>query len=225
MTKPLQKIYRLQPLQLDTAILTPMSYIRGTIGAPFNIVGTALAALVTPSRVLTSSLPTGKYQITVTTVGAVGVGAYTVTDLTHGLTSAAVLTSATAQTGLIPGVSLIVSSTTGTAVGDSAEFDVDGDQTWIIPGTVLGRYSSGANQGKWAPAYDDTIANFDIFRVANGFQETNKQALVPYNSREAIISDQLATSVIVFGTLSDANCRLINLTNNLKAQLTGIVWE
>jgi len=223
MAKQIKMINRIQPLQLDTVQLLPKSYIRGGIKAAYNVTGTALAGKLVTVRNTNVALPEGNYRVEVAIVGAVGVGAYKIHDLDHGTVSANILTSATAQAGLIAGVNLTIADTTGTVLGDYAEFQVEGDQTYIIPGTVVGRFASGVNKGKWAPAYDDTIATFDVIRVISGFAETNKDQTLAPNLRQVNISENYATSCYIFAQLIEAN--LVNLTANLKAKLTGIVWE
>lgn len=217
-------ISRLQPLQIDTIELAPKSYIRGVIGDPFNVVGTALADKITLARTVGVALPSGTYNIEVVVAGVAGTGSYKIVDADNGTKTATILTSASAVLGSIAGVGVIVTDTSGTVAGDYVQFVVDGDQTRIIPGTIVTQLTDGANKGKWVPAYAD-ITNGGAVRVVNGFAQTDKTKLQPQDSYEVNISTVNTTSVILFGVAIEAVARAINLTDALKAKITGIVWE
>lgn len=216
-------ISRLQPLQIDTIELAPKCYIRGSIGTPVDVVGATLSGLITMERNPNVKLPEGKYQIMVVNGGA----GYQVIDVDNSTVSAEIAPAAEAQAGVIAGINLTIAELTGCAEGDYVEFEVSGDQTRIIPGTVVGRISdvNDARCGKWVPAYEDMMDKCDVFRLVNGFQDTDKSKLVPEYSRETIISDNYITSVILFGIAYEKVARGINMTDALKEKLTGIIWE
>lgn len=214
-------ISKLQPLQMDTVALVPNSYIPGVVGAVTDVVGTGFAAKVIPTDNINVAMNDGNYRVTVVAVGATGVGSYTITDLERGTTTGTILTSATKQSGYIAGVDILVADTVGMAVGAYAEFSVIGDQTYIIPGTILGRVTGTHN---WSPASDATINNFDRFTIANSFQETDKTKTVLPNGYENNVSQVYTIDVIVYGQIVDSACRAINMTDNLKAKLTQICW-
>lgn len=216
-----RKISNLQPVQIETVELAKGAYIRGKIGTANDVVGATLASKITLERNVNTKLPDGIYQVKVTVAGAAGTGKYQVIDVENGTVTSEITTAAEAQSGVIAGVNITVTDTSGCAVDDVAEFEVSGDQTRIIPGTVIGRK---ADTGLWAPAYDDTIDSFDAFRVVNGYQQTDKSKLTPEDSFDVNISTNYITSAIVFGEVYENVLREINLTDTLKAKLTGIVW-
>jgi hypothetical protein len=214
-------IFKIQPLQADTVQLKPNSAVPGKIGTPTNVVGTALAAKVTLTKNANVQMPDGTYKIVVTVVGAADAGKYKIIDTVRGITTAEITAGATAVSGLIAGVDVKVSDTTSCTVDDYCEFEVVGDQTYIIPGTVLGRVAS---TGLWEPATDATIANFDQFRVAMDFQETDKSKTVLAHGYENNLSDVYTVDVVVYGQLLESICRGINLTDNLKAKMPFYAW-
>lgn len=221
-----RKISNLQPVQIETVEIAKNAYIRGRIGEPTDVVGSTLASKITLDRNTNVRLPDGTYQVKVTVAGAAGTGKYQVIDVENGTVTAEITTAAGAQAGVIAGVNITVTDTDGCAKDDVVEFVVYGDQTRIIPGTVIGRVKDKEDPrfGLWVPAYDDTINTFDVFRVVNGYQQTDKSKLTPEDSFDVNISTNYITSAIVFGEVFESVLRDINLTDTLKAKLTGIVW-
>ena len=221
MSRMQRTIFKLQPLQADTVQLVPNSYIPGIIGSPNDLQGSALAAKVTLSRNPNVRMRDGVYRIAVTAVGAAGTGAYTITEQESGQQTGVIATAATKVAGLVGGIDVLVTDTTGCAVGDYCEFEVTGDQTFIIPGTVLGRV---AGTHTWKPASDATIASFDAFTIAAGTCETDKTQTVQPDGYETSVSQVYSITVVVYAQVIEAACRAVNLTDNLKAKLQHIAW-
>ena len=147
-------------------------------------------------------------------------GKYTLGNLNTQTTSGSFAAGTTNQ-GIIGGINLSISNATGVSEGDYAEFEVTGDQTYIVPGTVLGRVKGTKT---WKPAYDDEINSFDEFRIAQTFQETDKSQTVLPHGYEFSVSQVFSIAVVVYGQLIESACRAINLTDNLKAKMPWYVW-
>lgn len=222
--RKVRPISRIQPLQIDTAKLLPNSAIPGIVPTPVNVVGSGLAAKTTLSRNVNVQMPDGHYRLVVVVAGATGTGSYKIHDLTRGTVTGTILTSATKTAGLISGVDVLIADTTGTTAGNYVEFDVIGDQTYIIPGVIIGRIKTGVNAGVWKPITDAEIANCDAFGITQSFQETDKNKTVLPHGYENNISDVYTIDYIVYGQLIESVCREINLTDALKGKLTHIHW-
>lgn len=219
-------IFKIQPLQMDTVELAPNTAIQGSIGKVVDVVGTAFAAKVTLAA---NALPMqdGNYEIVVVKAGATGTGSYKVVNIDSGFESAETLTSATPNTQLIAGVSITVQDTTGTNPGDKVTFSVIGDQTYIIPGTVVGKIASGSNQGKWrAVRSTDSLSDFTQFRVAAGFQETDKSKTVLPIGYESNLSNVFTLDVVVYGQIIESAVKAINLdaVADLKTKMPFYAW-
>lgn len=218
--RKMKQIFKLQPLQIDTVELVPMSAVPGILKTPVDVVGTSVKARVTLSR-NEGNVPLidGTYQIKVTSANKV-----TVIDTVRGTTSAEYdATSGVTILDAVPGAKIEVS--TGTLnVGDIAEFEVIGDQTYIIPGTVLGRIKDGVNAGKWKPVSESTLTGYDQFRIASTAQETDKTKTVLPHGYEVNLSSVYTIDVIVYGQIYEAVCRDINLTDDLKAKMPFVAW-
>jgi hypothetical protein len=214
-------IFKIQPLQNDTAELIPNSAVPGVIKAVANVVGTALAAKVTLAR-NNFPLTDGKWEIEVT-----GTNAYTVTNVDTGFVSAELTGGATANATVVPGVDVTVTDVTGITTGDKCAFEVVGDQTYIIPGTTLGRIATGTYKGKWRPVMPyDVLTTFDQFRIAANFQETDKNKTVLPTGYEHNLSDVYIIDVVVYGQIIEAVCNDINLkaVTGLKATMPFYAW-
>lgn len=215
-------IFKIQPVQTDTVQLIPNCALRGKIGEPVDVVGDALAAKITLTRNANIPLTDGVYRVECVNTGTEQSPslAFVVENLNTQTTSGS-FAAGTANQGIIGGINLTISNTTGVAEGDYAEFEVTGDQTYIVPGTVLGRVKGTKN---WKPAYDDEIDSFDEFRIAQTFQETDKSQTVLPHGYEFSVSQVFSIAVVVYGQLIESACRAINLTNNLKAKMPWYVW-
>lgn len=217
-------IFKIQPLQNDTVELVPGSAIEGTIGKVADVVGSTFSTLVT---LATNGMPMtdANYEIEVVAVGADGTGKYKVRNTDNGWESADTAVSATANATLIPGVNITISDTTGTAVGDKVGFNVIGDQSYIIPGTVVGKVKTGTYTGKWKPIRStDELDNFSQLRVACGFQETDKSKTVLPIGYESNLSNVFTLDVVVYGQIIESACRAINLTDEAKAAMPFYAW-
>lgn len=217
-----KNIFKIQPLQNDTVELVPNSAVPGFIGAVANTVGAEVAANVTLTR---NALPLadGKWEIVV--VNGAG-GTYKVVNADTGFESAVLTSGATVQSGIISGVDIVVAAFTTFTNGNKCAFEITGDQTYVIPGTVLGKIASGVNLGKWRPVMPtDTIAtDFTQFRIASSFQETDKNKTVLPTGYESNLSDVYIIDVVVYGMIIEAVCNNINLTADLKAKMPFYAW-
>lgn len=226
MARKIQNPSKLQPLQMDTAILVPKTVLPGLIGNTKNMVGTKLSEAISLARISYGiPMPTGTYRFEA--VGTSENIKYTVTNLETGFKSAEIPVSATANTTLIPGVAVTISSLTGVVAGDYADVDVFGDTTFIVPGTVLGRLKTGPNKGKYEVAVDTNIANYDVVRISAGTLETDpdKRRIGSDGSNILVNSDTLTVSVYVYAQLDKAVCQSVNMTEALENKIQGIVWD
>lgn len=220
-------ISRIQPLQIDTIQVAERSFVRGKVNKPVDVTGTKFAAKIKLERTIGVALPSGKYRVEVIIAGATGTGSYKIVDIEHGTETAPILTAAEKIEGRISGVAITVADTTGTQAGDYVEFIVEGDSTFLQPGTIMGKVTDANSplKGNWIPVYDDTLALVGPLRILNGFVETDKTQTLAPNLREVNMSKNFATSVIVYAQINEAQCRKINLTDAMKERITGIVWE
>lgn len=223
--RKIKQIFKLQPIQIDTVELLPNSKVPGIIGTAVDVVGTSIADEMTIERA-TGNIPLidGKYQVKATDTGKV-----TVFDIENGTSSGEYTVDSTNGVVIVdavPGVKLTLTKDAATTNGDIAEFEVIGDQTYIIPGTILGRIKEGANVGKWRPVLSDAdMSNFDCYRVASTVQETDKKKTVLPHGYEVNLSSVFTIDVIVYGQIYESVCRGINLTNNLKNAMPFIAWN
>lgn len=216
-------IFKIQPVQTDTVQLIPNCALRGKIGEPVDVVGDALAAKITLERNANIPLRDGVYRVEYVNTGTEESPslAFVVENIDTGVVSGSFAADGNANQGIIGGINLSISDATGVSEGDYAEFEVTGDQTYIVPGTVLGRVKGTKN---WKPAYDDEIESFDEFRVAQTFQETDKSQTVLPHGYEFSVSQVYSIAVVVYGQLIESACRAINLTDDLKAKMPWYVW-
>jgi hypothetical protein len=206
-----KEIYKVQPLQIDTVELVPNSVIRGFVGAPVDVVGTKLAAKVT-LELNGLALVDGTYEIVCTLTGAAGTGTVKVVNVDTGFESGDIVTGV-ASNNIVSGVTITVSDCTDVVANDKVVFNVVGDQTYIIPGTVLGKLKTGTHTGKWRPVLpnDNVDATFSQLRVASGFQETDKSKTVLPSGYESNLSNVFTIDVVVYGQIYESVCNGINL--------------
>lgn len=220
--RQIRPISKIQPVQIDTVELLPHSFIPGSVGAIANLTGSALAAKISTIRNPFSRMSDGTYRVTCTD-SATKKFKLTNVDLGTEIQNLDV----NVDHNLIGGFSFkIATDITGVSTGDVVEFVVVGDQTYIIPGTILGRIKNGvANAGKWKPILDDSdVSNYDAFRVCQSFQETDKSKTVLAHGFEANVSTNYIVDVIVYGEVYESTCRGINMTDTIKAKLNTIAW-
>lgn len=216
-------IFKIQPLQTDTVQLIPGCSLRGKIGEPVDVVGDKLADAITLERNPNIPLQDGVYRLECVNVGSESSPSLmaAVENVATGQTSGTFDAGASAQKGILAGIDITLSSLASVSAGDYAEFEVTGDQTYIVPGTVLGRVKGTKT---WKPAYDDEIDSFDEFRVAQTFQETDKTKTVLPHGYEFSVSQVYTIAVVVYGQLIESACRAVNLSDNLKAKMPWYVW-
>lgn len=218
--RKIRPISIIQPLQISTAELLPNSYIQGTIGAPVNVVGSTLAAKIVLSRNPNMKLSDGIYRVTM-----VNATDFKVTDLNSAVDVAGLKLGATGQGNVISGINVNIADFATVTAGDYADFETIGDQTYIIPGTIVGRVAEGQNMGKWVPVRaTDNLNDYDTFRVVQTVKETDRTKTVLEYGYEASVSNVHITDVVVFGEIIEKSCKLINLTDAIKAKMGGIAW-
>jgi len=206
-----KEIYKVQPLQIDTVELVPNSVIRGFVNTPVDVVGTKLADKIT--LILNGlALVDGTYEIVCTLTGAAGVGTYKIVNVDTGFESADIV-SGVLNSNTISGVTVLVSDCLTVTANDKAVINVVGDQTYIIPGTVLGKLKTGTQTGKWRPVLpnDNIDVTFSQLRIASGFQETDKSKTVLPSGYESNLSNVFTIDVVVFGQIYESVCNGINL--------------
>lgn len=224
MNRAIKQISKLPPLQRDTAIIVPMSTIKGGQSVATDVVGTALSGAITVSRV-DDALPVldTSLRFTVTDTGK-----FTVTNVDTGYqTTEKDATSADVTLTEFSGLNITVKSGLNSAVAnDICDLNIIGDSTYIVPGTILGRIKDSESEyyGKWEPV-GSVLTKYDIFRVCGGTIETNKANYIPSVSNTVNMDDKYTVDVYVFGQVNENVCREINLTDDIKAKMQGIVWE
>lgn len=219
----IRQISTLPPVQRDTAQVVANSYILGGLDQKVNVVGTAFGDLISVARVSDlTHVYDGAYRFACTEAGK-----FTVENIETGVKSAVkdATSAAVVITDIVPGITVTVASgLTGVVVGDTVDVYFQGDSTYIVPGTILGRLKEGVNVGKWEPVGSD-ITKYDLFRVCGGTIETDKSRNISPNSDTYMLDDKFTVDVYVFGQVSEAVCKDINLTDAIKAKMQGIVWE
>lgn len=220
--RPVKDIFKLQPIQIDTVELVPGSAIEGTLGEVTDVIGTALAALVTTAK---NGLPLmdGDYEIVATDAAA---NKFKVV-YSNGFETAEIVADGTPNDTAIPGITLTVAALAGVSDNDKASFEVVGDQTYYIPGTVVGKIKEGTNSGKWqAVRSTDTLTDYSQFRVCSTFQETDKSKTVLPNGYESNLSTVFTIDVVVYGMIYENACAAINLeaVTDLKKEMPFYVW-
>lgn len=221
--RKMKQIFKLQPLQIDTVELLPMSAVPGILKTPVDVVGTSIKKNTTLSRT-EGNIPLidGTYQIKAT-----GAGKVVVLDVVRGTSSGEYTVDSSNGVVIkdaVPGATITLTKDAASNSGDIAEFEVVGDQTYIIPGTILGRIKEGANAGKWKPVSETNLEGYDQFRIASTAQETDKTKTVLPHGYEVNLSDVFTIDVIVYGQIYEGVCRDINLTDALKAKMPFIAW-
>ena len=223
MRREVRQISRLTPLQRDTAIVVPNSFIKGGATIKTDVVGSALSKAITVERlndlipVLDTSL---RFLVTAT-------GKFKVTNVDTGyVTGEKDASSADVVITDFSGIKITVKTGLSSAVADDiCDVSVVGDSTYIVPGTILGRINDSSDyKGKWEPVGSD-LTKYDIFRVCGGTIETNKQNYVAPISNTMNNADNYTVDVYVFAQVIESVCRSINLTDDIKAKIQGIVWE
>lgn len=222
--RKITQISRIQPLQRDTAKVIPNSYVLGGLKQIIDVIGTAFGALLTVNRVSdVNAVYDGTYRFTCT-----GTGKFKVTNLDTNVTSAEYNASSSEVTVKdIYGIEVkVASGLTGVTEGDIVDVEIIGDSTYIVPGTILGRIkdSESDNFGKFEPIGSD-LTKYDILRVCGGTIETNKQNFVAPVSDVTNNADNYTVDVYVFAQVIEEVCRAINLTDDAKKRIEGIVWE
>lgn len=222
MARQIKSPSRLQPIQMDTALIVPGTTLPGIIGTPKNMVGTTFASKITLARISEGiPMPEGTYRFEVTAENK-----YKVTNVNTGFISAEQTKGDSAVTTLIPGVSVTISDMTGCVAGDYVDVDVAGDTTFLVPGTILGQLTTGTYAGRYEVAKESNLANYRNVRVCAGTIETDaaKRGIGSDGSNLMINSDTLTVAVYVFAQLDLEVVESVNMTANMKAKLNGIVW-
>lgn len=224
MNRQVRQISRLTPLQRDTAIVVPMSSIKGGKAEMTDVVGDKLSTAITVERT-SDALPVFDTSLRFTVTAA---GKFTVANVDTGyVTTEQDATSAAVVLTEFSGLKITVASGLKSAVAnDICDVNIIGDSTYIVPGTILGRIKDTNSDyfGKWEPVGSD-ITKYDIFRVCGGTIETNKANHIPAVSNTMNMDDKYTVDVYVFGQVIESVCRDINLTDAIKAKMQGIVWE
>lgn len=138
MSRVIRKINKIQPLQIDTVIMEPFSYIEGIINKPADVVGSTLASKITLKRNPNVQLPNGHYRIKCSTATT----HFIIEDLVRGTKTQELEATNFASApvaGLMSGIDIQITDLTGVAKNDYVEFEVIGDQTYIIPGSRQAR--------------------------------------------------------------------------------------
>lgn len=225
MTKrKIKQISKIQPLQRDTAHLIPNSYILGGLDKIIDVIGSKFAELITVARVSDANpVYDGVYRFTCT-----GTGKFTVTNMNTNVTSSEY--NATSQNVVATdayGITMTVAGgMTGVTEGDSCDVYIIGDSTHIIPGTILGRIKdeNSDNFGKFEPIGSD-LEKYDVLRVCGGTVETDKENFTAPVSDSMVNADNYAVDVYIFAQVIESVCREINMTDDAKKRIEGIVWE
>lgn len=225
MSRKHQIVSKIQPLQLDTVHLVKGSYIKGGFEKTIDLVGTTFSTLITVERV-SDNTPVfeGTYRFTCSETGK-----FKVTDMKTGSNIGTEYDASSADAVItdLYGLKITVTSgLTGVVADDICDVYITGDSTYIVPGTVLGRIKddTSPNVGKYEPIGSD-LTKYDVLRICAGAVETNPQNFVPGISNTVNNMDNDTTSVYVFAQLIEEACRSINLTDDAKAMINGIVWE
>lgn len=223
MNRQVRQISRLTPLQRDTAIVVPMSTIKGGKAEMTDVVGT-LGIAIKVERT-SDALPVFDTSLRFLVTDA---GKFTVTNVDTGyVTAEQDATSADVVLTEFSGLKITVVSGLNSAVAnDICDVNILGDSTYIVPGTILGRIKDANSDyfGRWEPVGSD-IAKYDVFRVCGGTIDTNKANHIPAVSNTMNMDDKYTVDVYVFGQVIESVCRDINLTDEIKAKMQGIVWE
>ena len=227
MKREIRQLGTLPPLQRDTAQIIPMSYIKGGTFVADNVVGSVLKDAIkvervsdkmpvvdTPLRILATATNTNTNKFTITNQET----GYVTAEL-----DASTVDAVCSDFGGLK-ITIISANLTGVAADDICDVSIMGDSTYIVPGTILGRVKTGDYAGKYEPIGSDLSA-YDVLRVCGGTIETNKSNFVSpiYNTMNN--DDRFTVDVYVFGQVFESVCRSINMTDDAKARLQGIVWE
>lgn len=224
MKRSIRQINRLTPLLRDTAQIVPNSTIKGGKAILTDVVGTALSKLIKVERVA-DNLPVidTNLRFTVTETGK-----FKVQNVDTGYETAVKdATSANVTITDFSGLKITVTSgLAGTTANDICDVSIYGDSSYIVPGTILGRIKDEASDyfGHFEPVGSD-INKYDIFRVCGSTIETNKANFLAPVESTMNNDDRYTVDVLVFAQVIEAVCKDINLTDAIKAKITGIVWE
>lgn len=222
-TRKIQQISVLPPLQRDTAIVVPNSRILGGVEKTIDVVGSKLGALITVERISDAV----RVYADVLRFECTEAKKFKVTNAEGAEIATGDATSANVVITTVQGLKITVASgLTGVVVGDIAEVHIIEDSTYIVPGTILGRVKdeNSTYYGKWMPVGSD-ISKFDIFRVCGGTLETDKSRLVPASSDTMMVADNYTVDVYVVAEVIESVCKSINLTDDIKAKMQGIIWR
>ena len=224
MRRQIRQIGTLPPLQRDTAKIVPNSVILGGKTEATNVVGTALDGAITITRIA-DNVPVYDTSLRITVTEA---GKFKIKNVDTGYETEVKDASASDVTVTdFHGLSILVESGLNGAVADDiCDVNVWGDSSYIVPGTILGRIKNEASDfyGMFEPIKSD-LTQYDILRVCGGMIETNKANFVAPISDTMNTDDRYTVDVYVFGQVFESVCRDINMTDNAKARLDGIVWE
>lgn len=224
MRHAIRQIGTLPPLQRATAQIIPMSAILGGKAEKTNVIGNALADLITISRV-SDLMPVYDMNLRVTCTST---GKFKIENVDTGyVTTEKDATSSQVEITEFSGIKITVASgLTGAVADDICDIGVYGDSTFIVPGTILGRIKDEKNDyfGQFEPIKSD-LTKYDVLRVCGGTVETNKANFVAPVSDTMNNDDKYTVDVYVFGQVIENVCRSINMTNDAKKKIEGIVWE
>lgn len=223
MKREIRQIGTLPPLQRDTAQIIPMSSIKGGSFVANDIVGTVLKGAIKIERI-DDKIPVVDTPLRILATAA---NKFKITNQETGYTTAELDTSTTnAVCNDFGGLKITIDNTklTGVAADDICDVSIIGDSTYIVPGTILGRVKTGEYKGKYEPIGSD-LDNYDVLRVCGGTIETNKANFVAPVLNTMNNDDRYTVDVYVFAQVSETICRSINMTDDAKSKLQGIVWE
>lgn len=155
MRHAIRQIGTLPPLQRATAQIIPMSAILGGKAEKTNVIGNALADLITISRV-SDLMPVYDMNLRVTCTST---GKFKIENVDTGyVTTEKDATSSQVEITEFSGIKITVASgLTGAVADDICDIGVYGDSTFIVPGTILGRIKDESNDyfGQFEPIKSD----------------------------------------------------------------------
>lgn len=225
MKRPVRQISRLAPLQRDTAKVVPNSTIKGGNFETNNIVGTKLSDAITVTRI-DDKLPVNDTNLRII---ATAENRFTVSNVDTGyVTTEKDASVAAVEIIEFSGVKITIDNTklTGVAANDICDVYIMGDSTYIVPGTILGRIKdTSSDYYGWYEPVGSKLDDYDVFRVCGGTVETNKADMVAPVMNVMNNDDKYTVDVYVFAQVIESVCRDLNLTDEIKAKMQGIVWE
>ena len=223
MKRQIRQISVVPPLQRGTLTVIPMSTIKGGKSVKTNVVGTKLADAIEVKRVSDAiAVSDTTLRFTVTSANK-----FKVSDTNTGYESEE-LDASTKPSVLTAfgGLKIVVNQNlNGAVASDICDVSIYGDSTYIVPGTILGRIKDEKSSyyGKYEPVGSD-LTKYNHFVVCGGMLETNKQNNVAPVSDTINGDDSYTVDYYVFAEVIESVCRDINLTDDIKAKITGIAW-